>query len=136
MGFPLDGITPSTGNIRVALIPIDFSDAIGTTQELVNAQIQIDLFNQWVTSQSRSALSVEWTMPDEWLRTSTPSQDYGFSPELAEAAMSQGPGEYVARVTNFGTEGRTGRKDCHAHVESLAASVNATRPKGPKSTDA
>ena len=104
MGFPLDGITPSTGNIRVALIPIDFSDAIGTTQELVNAQIQIDLFNQWVTSQSRSTLTVEWTMPDEWLRTSMPSQDYGFSPELADAAMSQGPGEYVARVTNFGTE--------------------------------
>ena len=106
VGFPLEGNTPTTGNIRVALIPIDFPDATGTQQEIPDAEAQILLFNEWVTSQSRSTLTVNWTVHDEWLRASMPSSDYGFSFEANEAAMAGGLSrdDHIAMVEAFATE--------------------------------
>ncbi len=106
VGFPLEGNTPTTGNIRVALIPVDFPEATGTQQEISDAEAQILLFNEWVTFQSRSTLTVNWTVHEEWLRASMPSSDYGFSFEANEAAMAAGvsAAEHIAKVEAFGTE--------------------------------
>ena len=104
VGFPLEGNTPTTGNIRVALIPIDFPDATGTQQQIPDAEAQILLFNEWVTSQSRSTLTVNWTVHEEWLRASKPSSDYGFSFEANDAAMTGSAAEHIAKVEAFGTE--------------------------------
>ncbi len=106
VGFPLEGNTPATGNIRVALIPIDFPDATGTGQELLDAQVQINLFNEWVVSQSRSTLTVDWQFHEHWLRASRPSPEYGFDRDSVLAAMGGGADtrDYVSLVETFGTE--------------------------------
>jgi hypothetical protein len=90
----------------VALIPIDFPDATGTGQELLDAQVQINLFNEWVVSQSRSTLTVDWQFHEHWLRASRPSPEYGFDRESVLAAMSGGTNtrDYVSLVETFGTE--------------------------------
>jgi hypothetical protein len=90
----------------VALIPIDFPDATGTGQELLDAQVQINLFNEWVVSQSRSALTVDWQFHEHWLRASRPSPEYGFDPDSVLAAMGGGADtrDYVSLVETFVTE--------------------------------
>jgi len=105
VGFPLAGNTPATGAIKVVLLPVDFSDAVGTGQEISDAGIQIDLFNEWVRSQSRSALTVDWAFPVAWFRASRPSSDYGLDPDSVYAAMRGGDVRaYAAIVEAFGTE--------------------------------
>jgi hypothetical protein len=104
VGFPLDGNTPATGTIKVVLLPIDFSDAIGTEQEIFNAQNQIGKFNEWVDSYSRSALTVDWVFPEEWWRASKESSEYGLSPETIHTAMTGDARSYFATVETFGTE--------------------------------
>ncbi|SVC55022.1 uncharacterized protein METZ01_LOCUS307876, partial [marine metagenome] len=105
VGFPLDGNTPATGTIKVVLLPVDFSDAVGTGQEISDAQVQIDIFNEWVRSQSRSTLTVDWAFPAEWLRASRPSLEYGLDPDSVYAAMRGGDArDYAAIVESFGTE--------------------------------
>jgi hypothetical protein len=104
VGFPLDGNTPATGTIKVVLLPIDFSDAIGTEQEIFDAQNQIDKFNKWVESQSRSALTVDWVFPDDWWRLSKESSEYGLNPEAIHAAMTGDARSYFTTVETFGTE--------------------------------
>jgi M6 family metalloprotease-like protein len=104
VGFPLDGNTPATGNIRVALIPIDFPDATGTEQELLDAQVQINLFNEWIASQSRSTLTVDWQTYEHWLRAPKPSSDYGLDPETVYAAIGGDARDYVSLVETFSTE--------------------------------
>lgn len=104
VGFPLDGNTPATGTIKVVLLPIDFSDAIGTEQEIFNAQNQIGKFNEWVDSQSRSALTVDWVFPEGWWRASKESSEYGLSPETIHTAMTGDARSYFTTVETFGTE--------------------------------
>ncbi len=104
VGFPLDGNTPATGTIKVVLLPIDFSDAIGIEQEIFDAQNQINKFNEWVESQSRSALTVDWVFPDEWWRASKESSEYGFNPEAIHTAMTGDARSYITTVETFGTE--------------------------------
>ena len=105
VGFPLDGNTPAKGNIRVALIPIDFSDSVGTSDELDNAASQIEKFNEWIAFSSRSSLTVEWSYHRAWLRALQPSTEYNLGAEAVYGAMGGGDSRpYKATVQAFGTE--------------------------------
>ncbi len=82
VGFPrgASGSTmlPSTGVSNVQLIAIDFSDAVGTAEELTAADTQISEFNKWFEFTSNGAKSFNWQYPKRWLRMSKPLPDYGF----------------------------------------------------------
>ena len=82
VGFPrgASGSTmlPSTGVSNVQLIAIDFSDAVGTAEELTAADTQISEFNKWFEFNSNGAKSFNWQYPKRWLRMSKPVPDYGF----------------------------------------------------------
>ncbi len=82
VGFPrgASGSTmlPSNGVSNVQLIAIDFSDAVGTAEELTAADTQISEFNKWFEFNSNGAKSFNWQYPKRWLRMSKPVPDYGF----------------------------------------------------------
>ena len=69
---------PSTGVANIQLIAVDFSDAVGTAEELTAADAQISEYNKWFEFTSNGALSFNWQYPKRWLRMSKPVPDYGF----------------------------------------------------------
>jgi len=67
---------PSAGVSNIQLIAIDFSDAMGTAEELTAADAQISEYNKWFEFTSKGTLSFNWQYPKRWLRMSRPSTDY------------------------------------------------------------
>lgn len=67
---------PSTGTISVALVAVDFSDAVGTSQELTSANGQVNEVNRWLEFHSNSRLSFSWRTRLEWTRMPQPSSAY------------------------------------------------------------
>ena len=61
---------PSTGVANIQLIAVDFSDAVGTAEELTAADAQISEYNKWFEFTSKGALSFNWQYPKRWLRMS------------------------------------------------------------------
>ena len=61
---------PSTGVANIQLIAVDFSDAVGTAEELTAADAQISEYNKWFEFTSNGALSFNWQYPKRWLRMS------------------------------------------------------------------
>jgi len=82
VGFPRGAsgttVLPSTGISNVQLIAIDFSDAVGTADELTAADTQISEFNKWFQFSSNGAKSFNWQYPKRWFRMSKPVPAYGF----------------------------------------------------------
>ena len=67
---------PSTGVANIQLIAIDFSDAVGTADELTAADAEISEYNKWFDFTSNKTLSFNWQYPKRWLRMSRPSPSY------------------------------------------------------------
>jgi len=67
---------PSSGVANVQLIAIDFSDAVGTAEELTAADAEISEYNKWFDFTSNKTLSFNWQYPKRWLRMSRPSPSY------------------------------------------------------------
>ena len=81
IGFPrgTSDNTPalrSTGVANIQLIAIDFSDAVGTADELTAADAEISEYNKWFDFTSNKTLSFNWQYPKRWLRMSRPSPSY------------------------------------------------------------
>ncbi len=81
IGFPRGAsgtpTLPSTGVSNVQLIAVDFSDAVGTAEELTAADAQITEFNKWFDFTSNGTKSFNWQYPKRWLRMSRPTPNYG-----------------------------------------------------------
>ena len=67
---------PSSGVANIQLIAIDFSDAVGTADELTAADAEISEYNKWFDFTSNKTLSFNWQYPKRWLRMSRPSPSY------------------------------------------------------------
>lgn len=59
---------PSTGTISVALIAVDFSDAVGTPEQLAAAAGQVEEVNRWINHHSNSRLRLNWRTQLTWTR--------------------------------------------------------------------
>jgi len=72
VGFPRGGggspLLPNSGISNVQLIAVDFSDAVGTSEELTAADTQISEFNKWFDFASNGTMSFNWQYPKRWLR--------------------------------------------------------------------
>lgn len=75
---------PTTGVANVQLIAIEFPDALGTSKELTDAEVQIAEFNKWFAFTSNGTLSFNWQFPKQWFRMSKPVADYGFKKGVRE----------------------------------------------------
>lgn len=67
---------PSTGVANIQLIAVDFSDAVGTEEELTAVETQISEYNKWFEFTSNRSLSFNWQYPKRWLRMSKPVPGY------------------------------------------------------------
>jgi hypothetical protein len=80
IGFPRgasgSAVLPSTGVSNIQLIAVDFSDAVGTAEELTAVDAQIAEFNKWFDFTSNGTKSFNWQYPKRWLRMSRPTPNY------------------------------------------------------------
>ena len=67
---------PSTGVSNIQLIAVDFSDAVGTAEELTAADAQISEYNKWFQFTSNGTKSFNWQYPKRWIRMSRPTPSY------------------------------------------------------------
>jgi hypothetical protein len=67
---------PSTGVSNIQLIAVDFSDAVGTAEELTAVETQISEYNKWFEFTSNGTKSFSWQYPKRWLRMSKPIPGY------------------------------------------------------------
>ena len=76
-GFP--AATPlykSTGVVKWALIPLDFSDLPGERNFLSRIQPEMDSASEWAENTSEGQLKIEWMVHDKWIRLPGLSRDY------------------------------------------------------------
>ena len=67
---------PRIGPINVAVIPIDFSDAIGTSPPNSFMDMEYQRVNEWMSWYSHGKSYYVWQKYDNWIRAPRPSYDY------------------------------------------------------------
>ena len=76
-GFPAwNTLTPSTGTVKWALIPIDFSDLPGEKNFRSRVDDQMKLLSEWYSTVSEEKLKIEWVVADKWVRVPGVTTDY------------------------------------------------------------
>jgi M6 family metalloprotease-like protein len=76
-GFPAwKTLTPSTGTVKWALIPIDFSDLPGEKNFRSRIDNQMKLLSEWYSVVSEGKLKVEWVVADNWVRLPAVTKEY------------------------------------------------------------
>ena len=76
-GFPLFRNVPAVGKVKVALIPIDFSDTVGDYSADGVAQPQIEKVDAWLKQFTNGKLSYDWQVTKDWIRNPKKIADYG-----------------------------------------------------------
>lgn len=91
-GFPAwNSLTPKTGNVTWALIPLQFTDLKGDTGFAARMKPQMQLLSEWYSTVSQGKFKVSWKMHDKWVTLPGKSSDYKIpfsdspdrSPEIA-----------------------------------------------------
>lgn len=76
-GFPAaTKLYQSTGVVKWALIPLDFSDLQGEQNFLARAQFEMDSASEWADISSEGQLKIEWKVHDKWILLPGLSKDY------------------------------------------------------------
>lgn len=77
--FPLAGGTYSTkGEVRVAIIPIDFSDAPGEANLKEIIESERGKVDSWINFNSKGKQSYKWSVLNEWVRAPKTSEQYNW----------------------------------------------------------
>ncbi|MFM1779702.1 MAG: hypothetical protein RIS51_847 [Actinomycetota bacterium] len=76
-GFPApDSRIPNNGEISVAIVPIDFPDALGNGNPMDLIQKELDTIDAWTRHFTNGRLKYKWTFSDQWLTMPKESQYY------------------------------------------------------------
>jgi M6 family metalloprotease-like protein len=76
-GFPEQKpLTPKTGTVKWALIPIDFTDLPGEKNFRSRVDDQMKLLSEWFESVSEGKFKVEWVIADRWTTLPGNTSDY------------------------------------------------------------
>ena len=76
-GFPeWIPLTPNSGTVKWALIPIDFSDLPGENSFQSRVDQQMRLLSEWFEVVSEGKFRVQWVVMDKWVRLPNPSSSY------------------------------------------------------------
>lgn len=86
VGFPHSAdIVPHLGKHKVILIPIDFSDAPGTTEFLAQQNAQMKTYSAWYKFFSNGRASAEVITSDKWFRAPKPAASYVIGKNIPNA---------------------------------------------------
>jgi M6 family metalloprotease-like protein len=76
-GFPeWNSLTPKTGTVKWALIPIDFSDLPGEKNFRSRIDDQMKLLSEWYLTVSEGKFKIEWVVADKWVRLPETTKNY------------------------------------------------------------
>jgi M6 family metalloprotease-like protein len=75
-GFPVSRLTPNSGVVKWALIPIDFSDLRGEKKFRPRVNKQMRILSDWYSTVSGGRLKVEWVVLDKWVTLPGKAKDY------------------------------------------------------------
>ena len=76
-GFPeWNSLTPKTGTVKWALVPIDFTDIPGEVDFRSRVNNQMLLLSEWYETVSEGKFKVEWVVANKWTTLSGKSTDY------------------------------------------------------------
>ncbi|MCQ3814874.1 MAG: S-layer homology domain-containing protein [Acidimicrobiia bacterium] len=83
-GFPRIDVAPNLGTLRVAVLYVDFPDAVAEHSTEVESQQSLLHAERYLEAMSYGQLNVEFTPVHEWLRVRHPHQHYLTDPEMAD----------------------------------------------------
>jgi M6 family metalloprotease-like protein len=76
-GFPeWNSLTPKTGTVKWALIPIDFPDLRGEKDFRTRVDDQMNLLSEWYLTVSEGKFNIEWVIQDKWVTLPGITSDY------------------------------------------------------------
>jgi M6 family metalloprotease-like protein len=76
-GFPeWNSLTPKTGTVKWALIPIDFPDLPGEPSFMSRIDDQMQLLSEWFDTVSEGKFKVEWVVAKNWVTLPGNSSEY------------------------------------------------------------
>ena len=76
-GFPrISPLTPNSGTLKWALIPVDFADLPGEKDFRTRIDAQMKLASDWYETVSGGRLKIEWVVAKDWVRLPGVSTDY------------------------------------------------------------
>jgi len=79
VGFPMtQGEIPHLGKVKVAVIPVDFTDAVGSGNPRTKLDPLLTKMNQWAEQFSNGKMTFEFQTTDSWIRSPKPSADLAF----------------------------------------------------------
>lgn len=67
---------PATGTVKVAVIPVDFSDAVGTEEPRILIDPLVKNSDAWLSHFANGKLRYEWQTSSTWIRAPKPSSEY------------------------------------------------------------
>lgn len=87
VGFPLqEDFIPTSGNINVIVIPVDFSDQPGGQLSSEYLIEQTNKMNEWYKFFSSNKLNLSFQIGKEWVRAPKPDSDYVVPKSVANSA--------------------------------------------------
>lgn len=104
--FPLSGGTFATkGEVRVAIIPIDFSDAPGETNIKEIIESEKGKVDSWISFNSKGKQTYKWNNINEWVRAPKTSDQYNWqNPGNPRGTQTQSDAEiYNQLFSSVGT---------------------------------
>ena len=76
-GFPrISPLTPNSGTLKWALIPVDFADLPGDKDFKSRIDDQLKLASEWYETVSGGRMKIEWVVAKDWIRLPGVSSDY------------------------------------------------------------
>jgi M6 family metalloprotease-like protein len=90
-GFPVSRLTPNSGVVKWALIPIDFPDLKGEKNFRPRVNNQMKLLSEWYSTVSGGRLKVEWVVLDKWATLPGKSKDYEIARSMNLGDAPNGP---------------------------------------------
>jgi len=97
-GFPVSRLTPNSGVVKWALIPIDFPDLKGEKNFRPRVNNQMKLLSEWYSTVSGGRLKVEWVVLDRWATLPGKSKDYEIARSMNLGDAPNGPKLFKAAM--------------------------------------
>lgn len=83
IAYPVSGASrplplPNRGTVKIAVLPIDFSDVPGNVDPVQQFAQDRHELDAWIRHFSGGRMSYDWVLPSDWIRASKPSSGYQF----------------------------------------------------------
>ncbi len=93
-GFPIKGALPSTGELNILIVPIDFSNAPGVGNPGAMFADDVKIIDEWSTYFSRGKLTYKTTLASKsWIRAPRGAEWYTIAGQKGGKAQLQTPSE-------------------------------------------